>query len=91
MFFLQVNHARNLWDRAVTLLPRANQLWLKYTYMEETLGNIGGCRAIFERWMEWQPEDQYWLTYINFELRYPLPSPRPCGRRPVPATARAGR
>jgi crooked neck len=37
--------------------------------MEETLGNIGGCRAIFERWMEWEPEDQYWLTYINFELR----------------------
>jgi crooked neck len=37
--------------------------------MEETLGNVGGCRAIFERWMEWQPEDQYWLTYINFELR----------------------
>jgi len=24
----QVNHARNIWDRAVTILPRANQLWL---------------------------------------------------------------
>ena len=23
----QVNHARNIWDRAVTILPRANQLW----------------------------------------------------------------
>lgn len=66
----QVNHARNLWDRAVTVLPRANQLWLKYTYMEETLQNIPGCRAVFERWMEWQPDDQYWLTYVNFELRY---------------------
>ena len=20
--------------------------------------------------MEWQPEDQYWLTYVNFEMRY---------------------
>ena len=66
----QVNHARNLWDRAVTVLPRANQLWLKYTYMEETVGNIAGARAIFERWMEWEPEDQYWSTFINFELRY---------------------
>ena len=66
----QVNHARNLWDRAVTILPRANQLWLKYTYMEETVENIAGARAIFERWMEWEPEDQYWSTYINFELRY---------------------
>eukprot|EP00095_Tigriopus_kingsejongensis_P011503 maker-scaffold56_size446035-snap-gene-3.29 protein:Tk11503 transcript:maker-scaffold56_size446035-snap-gene-3.29-mRNA-1 annotation:"protein crooked neck-like" len=66
----QVNHARNLWDRAVTILPRANQLWYKYTYMEEMLENIAGCRAVFERWMEWQPEEQAWLTYIKFELRY---------------------
>ncbi|TRY64125.1 hypothetical protein TCAL_08221 [Tigriopus californicus] len=66
----QVNHARNLWDRAVTILPRANQLWYKYTYMEEMLENIPGCRAVFERWMEWEPEEQAWLTYIKFELRY---------------------
>lgn len=38
----QVNHARNVWDRAVTILPRANQFWYKYTYMEEMLGNIAG-------------------------------------------------
>merc|ERR1719228_2656366 len=66
----QVNHARNLWDRAVTILPRANQFWYKYTYMEEMLNNIPGCRAIFERWMEWEPDEQPWLTYIKFELRY---------------------
>jgi crooked neck len=66
----QVNHARNLWDRAVTILPRVNQFWLKYTYMEEMLGNIAGTRQIFERWMEWQPDEQPWQTYINFELRY---------------------
>ena len=66
----QVNHARNLWDRAVTILPRANQFWYKYTYMEEMLENVGGCRAVFERWMEWEPEEQAWLTYVKFELRY---------------------
>ena len=38
----QINHARNLWDRAVTILPRANQFWYKYTYMEEMLGNVAG-------------------------------------------------
>ena len=38
----QINHARNIWDRAVTILPRANQFWYKYTYMEEMLGNIAG-------------------------------------------------
>lgn len=66
----QVNHARNLWDRAVTILPRVNQFWYKYTYMEEMLENIPGARAVFERWMEWQPDEQAWQTYINFELRY---------------------
>lgn len=66
----QVNHARNLWDRAVTILPRANQFWYKYTYMEEMLANLAGCRQVFERWMEWQPDEQAWQTYINFELRY---------------------
>lgn len=25
---------------------------------------------IFERWMEWEPDEQAWLTYIKFELRY---------------------
>jgi crooked neck len=29
-----------------------------------------GCRQVFERWMEWEPDEQAWQTYINFELRY---------------------
>ncbi|XP_063025293.1 crooked neck-like protein 1 [Melospiza melodia melodia] len=66
----QVNHARNIWDRAITTLPRVDQFWYKYTYMEEMLGNIAGSRQVFERWMEWQPEEQAWHSYINFELRY---------------------
>ncbi|OWR45684.1 crooked neck like protein [Danaus plexippus plexippus] len=66
----QVNHARNLWDRAVTILPRVSQFWYKYTYMEEMLENVAGARQVFERWMEWQPDEQAWQTYINFELRY---------------------
>ena len=44
----QINHARNLWDRAVTILPRANQFWYKYTYMEEMLGNVAGQSALGE-------------------------------------------
>ncbi|KAK7151229.1 hypothetical protein R3I93_012234 [Phoxinus phoxinus] len=66
----QVNHSRNIWDRAITILPRVNQFWYKYTYMEEMLGNVAGCRQVFERWMEWEPEEQAWHSYINFELRY---------------------
>ncbi|KAK4734638.1 hypothetical protein R3W88_008899 [Solanum pinnatisectum] len=62
-----VNHARNLWDRAVIRLPRVDQLWYKYIHMEEMLGNVTGARGIFERWM---PDQQGWLSYIKFELRY---------------------
>lgn len=38
--------------------------------MEEMLGNVSGSRQVFERWTEWEPEEQAWLTYIKFELRY---------------------
>lgn len=54
----------------VTILPRVNQFWYKYTYMEEMLENVAGARQVFERWMEWQPDEQAWQTYVNFELRY---------------------
>ncbi|KHJ86205.1 HAT repeat protein [Oesophagostomum dentatum] len=46
------------------------QFWLKYSYMEEVVENIPGARQIYERWMEWEPDEQAWQTYINFELRY---------------------
>ncbi|CAN1751072.1 Crooked neck-like protein 1 [Linum perenne] len=65
-----VNHARNVWDRAISLLPRIDQLWYKYIHMEEMLGNVAGACQIFERWMNWMPEQQGWLSYIKFELRY---------------------
>ena len=25
---------------------------------------------VFERWMEWEPEEQAWNSYIKMELRY---------------------
>jgi len=32
----------------VSLLPRMNQLWYKYIYMEEMLGNIAGARQVLK-------------------------------------------
>lgn len=32
-----IAHARNLLDRAVTILPRVDQLWFKYVAVEGTL------------------------------------------------------
>ncbi|KAI1421622.1 cell cycle control protein [Xylaria sp. FL1777] len=65
-----INHARNLLDRAVTILPRVDKLWYKYVYMEEMLGNIPGTRQVFERWMEWEPDEVAWGAYIKLEKRY---------------------
>ncbi|KAF9054927.1 hypothetical protein BDP27DRAFT_1345134 [Rhodocollybia butyracea] len=56
-----VQHARNLFDRAVTLLPRVDQLWYKYVYLEELLQNVPGAR---------QPDDKAWQAYIKMEERY---------------------
>lgn len=65
-----VQHARNLFDRAVTLLPRIDQLWYKYVYLEELLQNVPGARQVFERWMRWEPDDKAWQAYIKMEERY---------------------
>ena len=65
-----INHSRNLFDRAVTLLPRVDQLWYKYVYLEELLGNVAGARQVFERWMQWEPDDKAWQAYIKMEERY---------------------
>ena len=65
-----VQHSRNLFDRAVTLLPRVDQLWYKYVYLEELLQNVPGARQVFERWMQWEPDDKAWQAYIKMESRY---------------------
>ena len=65
-----VQHARNLFDRAVTLLPRVDQLWYRYVYLEEMLQNVAGARQVFERWLKWEPDDKAWQAYIKMEERY---------------------
>lgn len=38
------------------------------------LGNSAMARAIFERWMEWEPEDNAWSAYVKFEMRQEEPA-----------------
>jgi crooked neck len=64
-----INHARNILDRAIQLLPRVDFLWYKYVYMEELVRDIPKCRAVFERWMKWMPDDNAWMSYARFETR----------------------
>jgi crooked neck len=64
-----INHARNVLDRAIQILPRVDFLWYKYVYVEEMVGDMPKCRAVFERWMNWMPDDNAWLSYARFETR----------------------
>jgi crooked neck len=64
-----LNHARNVLDRAVQILPRVDFLWYKYVWVEELCQDVPKCRAVFERWMQWRPDDNAWLAYARFELR----------------------
>ncbi len=64
-----INHARNVWDRAVTLHPRVDTYWYKYSYMEEMVEAVDNARQIFERWMAWEPDDMAWAAFIKFEMR----------------------
>ena len=65
-----INHARNLLNRAVSILPRVDKFWYKFVYMEETLSNMPSVRQLFERWMQWEPDENAWGAYIKMELRY---------------------
>lgn len=38
------------------------------------LGNSAKARAIFERWMQWEPEDNAWGAYVKFEMRQEQPA-----------------
>ena len=64
-----VNHARNVLDRGVQILPRVDFLWYKYVYMEEMVEDIPKCRTVFQRWMKWMPDDNAWLSFARFEVR----------------------
>jgi len=65
-----INFARNLLNRAVSTMPRVDKFWYKFVYMEETLGNVPAVRQLFERWMQWEPDEEAWNSYIKMEIRY---------------------
>ena len=64
-----INHARNIWERAIHYMPRVDQFWYKYSYMEEVLGKYQSARDIFSRWMTWRPEEKAWMAFLKFEER----------------------
>jgi crooked neck len=35
--------------------------------MEEMLGNFEKVREIFEDWLTWEPQENAWDAYVDFE------------------------
>ena len=64
-----INYARNIWERAVKLLPMEEQLWFKWAYMEEMIGNYTNAREVFKGWVSWTKEEKPWKAFIKFEER----------------------
>jgi len=65
-----------------------------HTHMRETLkellANYAGARTIYERWMEWEPDENAWLQYVKFEERPPAATRhRTSGRGATPVGLRA--
>ena len=50
-------------------LLSAKQIFKKYIEMELKLVNIDRCRKLYERFLEWSPENCYaWRNYAEFEI-----------------------
>ena len=60
-----VQHARNVYERATKLLPRESQLWYKHVFMEELLENPEGARQVFQRWMQWRPPGLLYFLFLK--------------------------
>lgn len=65
----QFNYARNIYERAITLLPRYDEFWLKYAQLEISLSNFENARKIFQRWLAWEPPAHAFLTFVEFETK----------------------
>ncbi|KAJ7204866.1 hypothetical protein C8J57DRAFT_1259178 [Mycena rebaudengoi] len=66
-----VQHARNLFDGAVTLLLRVDQLWYKNVYLEELPQNVPGMRQAYikleERYDELDRANTIYERWVAFE------------------------
>ncbi|KAI3903104.1 hypothetical protein MKW92_005711, partial [Papaver armeniacum] len=73
-----INHARNVWDRAVSWLSRIDQLWytyggdtwdLSYIKVELRYNDIDRARNIFARFVECHPRVSAYIRYVKFEMK----------------------
>ncbi|KAJ0234580.1 hypothetical protein HA466_0272930 [Hirschfeldia incana] len=65
---LNLTGARQILGNAIGKAPK-DKIFNKYIEMELQLANIDRCRKIYERYLEWSPENCYaWRSYAEFEM-----------------------
>ncbi|ESQ55221.1 hypothetical protein EUTSA_v10024572mg [Eutrema salsugineum] len=65
---LNLTGARKIFGNAIGKAPK-DKIFKKYIEMELELGNIDRCRKLYERYLEWSPENCYaWRSYAELEM-----------------------
>ncbi|KAL5554716.1 hypothetical protein UlMin_042117 [Ulmus minor] len=57
-----INHAMNVWDHVVTLLPRMDQLWINW--MPDQQGWLSYIKAMFEQFFQCHPKVGAWIQFL---------------------------
>ncbi|KAJ6695337.1 hypothetical protein OIU74_014466 [Salix koriyanagi] len=64
---LNLNGARQVLGNAIGKAPK-DKIFKKYIEIEMQLGNIDRCRKLYEKYLEWSPENCYaWSKYAELE------------------------
>ncbi|KAF8101374.1 hypothetical protein N665_0206s0050 [Sinapis alba] len=65
---LNLTGARQILGNAIGKAPK-DKIFKKYIEMELQLANIDRCRKLYERYLEWSPENCFaWRSYAEFEV-----------------------
>jgi crooked neck len=64
-----VNNARKIFGNAIGMAP-SEKIFDTYIELEMQLGNIDRCRKVFERYLEWAPQNcRTWVKYCQLETQ----------------------
>ncbi|KAL3839405.1 hypothetical protein ACJIZ3_023996 [Penstemon smallii] len=64
---LNIDKARRILGSAIGMAPK-DKIFNKYIEIELQLGNIDRCRKLYEKYIEWSPENCYaWSKFVEME------------------------
>ncbi|GKF01296.1 crooked neck-like protein 1 [Tanacetum coccineum] len=74
---LNLSGARAVLRNTIGFAPK-DKIFKKYIEIEQQLGNMDRCRKLYEKYLEWSPENCYaWSKYAELErsLMETMPEP----------------